>query len=155
MPRDLHVNLPVKELERTVDSFAALGLSVDPKFTDGNATCMIINDSTGVMLLVESFFATFTRKPVADAHAVTKTLPAIPVDSRAEVDDFVGTPLPLVGTKTPSRTTMASRASAASHTWMATSGRCSTWTNRSSPRPEPAASRVADHPTRHFRGART
>jgi hypothetical protein len=89
MPRNLYVNLPVKDLERTVEFFAALGFSFNPKFTDENATCMIINDSTSVMLLVESFFATFTRKPIADAHAVTETLLAISVDSRAEVDDFV------------------------------------------------------------------
>lgn len=90
MPRNLYVNLPVKDLERTVDFFAALGFAFNPKFTDENATCMIVNDSTSVMLLVESYFATFTRKPVADAHASTETLLAISVDSRAEVDDFVG-----------------------------------------------------------------
>ena len=93
MPRNLYVNLPVKDLERTVDFFAALGFSFDPKFTDENATCMIVNDSTSVMLLVESFFATFTRKPIADAHAVTETLLAMSMDSRAEVDAFVATAL--------------------------------------------------------------
>ena len=89
MPRNLYVNLPVKDLERTVDFFTALGFAFNPMFTDQNATCMIVNDSTSVMLLVESYFATFTRKPLADAHAVTETLLAISVDSRAEVDDFV------------------------------------------------------------------
>lgn len=83
----------MKNLERTVDSFAALGFSFDPNFTDEHATCMIVNDNTSVMLLVESFFATFTRKPVADAHAVTETLLAMSVDSRAEVDAFVATAL--------------------------------------------------------------
>ena len=89
MPRNLYVNLPVKDLERTVDFFAALGFSFNPKFTDENATCMVINDGTSVMLLVEPYFATFTSKPVADANASTETLLAISVDSRAEVDDFV------------------------------------------------------------------
>jgi uncharacterized protein len=89
MPRNLYVNLPVKDLERTVEFFAALGFSFNPKFTDENATCMIINDSTSVMLLVESFFATFTGKPVADAHASTETLLAMSLDSRAEVDAFM------------------------------------------------------------------
>lgn len=89
MPRNLYVNLPVKDLDRTVDFFAEIGFAFNPKFTDENATCMIVNDSTSVMLLVESYFATFTRKPVADAKAVTETLLAISVDSRAEVDDFV------------------------------------------------------------------
>ena len=89
MPRNLYINLPVKDLERTVDFFAALGFSFNPRFTDENATCMIVNDGTSVMLLVESFFATFTKKSVADAHAVTETLLALSVDSRADVDDFV------------------------------------------------------------------
>ena len=89
MPRNLYVNLPVKDLERTVGFFAALGFSFNPKFTDENATCMIINDSTSVMLLVESFFATFTRKPVADAHQATEALLCIGLRSRAEVDAMV------------------------------------------------------------------
>lgn len=89
MPRNLYVNLPVKNLDRTVDFFATLGFAFNPKFTDENATCMIVNDSTSVMLLVEPYFATFTRKPVSDAHKATETLLAISVDSRAEVDDFV------------------------------------------------------------------
>jgi len=89
MPRNLYVNLPVKDLSRTVAFFTALGFSFDPKFTDENATCMIVNDSTSVMLLVEPFFATFTVKPLVDAHLATETLLALSVDSRAEVDDFV------------------------------------------------------------------
>lgn len=89
MPCNLYANLPVEDLARSVDVFAALGFSFNPKFTDDNATCMIVNDSTSVMLLVESYFATFTRKPVADAHASTETLLAMSLDSRAEVDDFV------------------------------------------------------------------
>ena len=89
MPRNLYVNLPVKDLERTVDFFTALGFAFNPMFTDENATCMIVNDGTSVMLLVESYFATFTKKPLADAHAVTETLLALSLDSRAEVDDFI------------------------------------------------------------------
>ena len=79
----------MKDLERTVDFFTALGFAFNPMFTDENATCMIVNDGTSVMLLVESYFATFTKKPLADAHAVTETLLALSLDSRAEVDDFI------------------------------------------------------------------
>lgn len=89
MPRNLYVNLPVKDLERSIGFFAALGFSFNPKFTDENATCMIVNERTCVMLLAEPFFATFTGKPVADAHAVTETLLALSLDGRAEVDAFV------------------------------------------------------------------
>ena len=46
MPRNLYVNLPVQDLDRTVDFFAALGFSFNPKFTDENAAAMIVNDGT-------------------------------------------------------------------------------------------------------------
>lgn len=93
MPRNLYVNLPVQDLERTVDFFGRLGFSFNPTFTDENAACMIVNDSTSVMLLVESYFATFTNKPVADARKATEALLAISVDSREDVDAFVATAL--------------------------------------------------------------
>ncbi len=89
MPRNLYVNLPVKDLERTVDFFAALGFSFNPQFTDENAACLIINERTSVMLLVESFFAGFTKKPIADARASTEALLALSLDSREEVDQFI------------------------------------------------------------------
>jgi len=89
MPRNLYVNLPVKDLDRAVTFFAGLGFSFNPQFTDENATCMIINDNTSVMLLLEPFFSGFTDKPVADARASTEVLLALSLDSRAEVDAFV------------------------------------------------------------------
>jgi predicted lactoylglutathione lyase len=89
MPRNLYVNLPVKDLARSVDFFEALAFSFNPDFTDDNAACLVINERTGVMLLAEGYFAGFTNKPVADARASTETLLALSLDSRAEVDAFV------------------------------------------------------------------
>ena len=89
MSRNLYVNLPVKDLERSVDFFAALGFSFNPQFTDENAASLIINDNTSVMLLAESFFATFTKKAICNAQESTEALLALSMDSRAEVDDFV------------------------------------------------------------------
>ena len=79
MPPNLYVNLPVKDLARSVDFFEALDFSFNPKFTNENAACLVINERTGVMLLVESYFAGFTNKPVADARASTETLLALSV----------------------------------------------------------------------------
>ena len=56
----MFVNLPVKDLNRSVDFFTKLGYSFDPRFTDANATCMIIGPDSFVMLLVEKFFKTFS-----------------------------------------------------------------------------------------------
>ncbi|HEY5613049.1 MAG TPA: glyoxalase/bleomycin resistance/extradiol dioxygenase family protein [Lysobacter sp.] len=89
MPTRIFVNLPVKSLDRSVAFFAHLGYTFDPRFTDKNATCMVVGENIFVMLLVESFFQTFTTKPVADAHRTTEAIVCIEVDSRAAVDSLV------------------------------------------------------------------
>lgn len=80
------VNLPVRDLQRSVAFFGRLGFRFDPRFTDSNATCMIVNDRAYVMLLVRPFFATFTSRPLADPEEVTGGLYAFSLGSRAEVD---------------------------------------------------------------------
>lgn len=61
MPTQIFVNLPVKDLNRTVEFFSKLGFRFDPKFTDENATCLIVGENIFVMLLVEKFFQSFTH----------------------------------------------------------------------------------------------
>lgn len=89
MPTRIFVNLPVKSLDRSTAFFAHLGYRFDPRFTDANATCMVVGDGIFVMLLVEPFFQTFTSKPIADAHKSTEAIVCIGVDSRAAVDSLV------------------------------------------------------------------
>ena len=67
MATKIFVNLPVKDLARSVAFFKTLGYAFNPQFTDENATCMIVGEDIYVMLLVEKFFQTFTPRPVADA----------------------------------------------------------------------------------------
>jgi predicted lactoylglutathione lyase len=102
MATQIFVNLPVKNLQRSVEFFTQLGYSFDPKFTDDNATCMIIGENIFVMLLIESFFKGFTTKQISDAHKNTEVLLALSVESRAKVDELIrkavtagGTPLEL------------------------------------------------------------
>lgn len=89
MATQIYLNLPVKDLKRSVDFFTALGFSFNPDYTDENATCMIVNDNAFVMLLVEGFFKTFTSKGVADATGATEAIMAFSVDSREAVDETV------------------------------------------------------------------
>jgi uncharacterized protein len=90
MATQVFINLPVKQLERSVAFFTRLGYKFNPEFTDANATCMIVADgSIYVMLLVESYFKTFTHKEVSDARRGTEVIIALSVDSREQVDDLV------------------------------------------------------------------
>ena len=98
MPTQIYLNLPVKDLDRSVGFFRQLGYSFDPKFTDGNATCMIIGENIFVMLLVEKFFQTFTSKAIADASRTTEAIVCLSADSRAAVDALVDKALAAGGT---------------------------------------------------------
>lgn len=87
------MNLPVADLNRSVQFFTKLGFTFNPKFTDENATCMVVGDDASVMLLVESFFGSFTNRKVADATTAIETILAVSAVSRAEVDEFADTAL--------------------------------------------------------------
>ena len=90
MPKQIFVNLPVEDLNKTVEFFTKLGFEFNPKFTDENATCMIIGENIFAMLLVEKFFRTFTPKEICDAKKSTEVLLALAVEGREEVDEMVG-----------------------------------------------------------------
>jgi predicted lactoylglutathione lyase len=89
MPTQIFVNLPVRDLDRSVSFFTALGYTFNAQFTDKNATCMVVSDSIAVMLLVEPFFKTFTPKPIADARTSTEVILCLSCASREAVDDLV------------------------------------------------------------------
>ena len=89
MSRKIFVNLPIKNMERSQAFFKALGFSFNPQFTNEQGACMVIAEDIFAMLLVEPFFQTFTKKPIADAMKTTEVLVCLPCESRAEVDELV------------------------------------------------------------------
>lgn len=99
MAKEIFVNLPVKDLEKSKAFFAALGFSFNPMFSDENAACMIIQDGSNyAMLLTEKYFATFTSKPISDAKKSTEVLIALSLDSRAAVEAMVAKAVQAGGT---------------------------------------------------------
>jgi len=89
MAKQIFVNLPVKDLKRSVEFFTQLGYTFNPQFTDENATCMIIGENIFAMLLVEDFFRTFTDREIVDARTGVEAIIALALDSRAQVDEQV------------------------------------------------------------------
>lgn len=98
MSTQIFVNLPVKDLNKSVEFFTKLGFSFDSKFTDENATCMIVAENIYVMLLVESFFKTFTDKEICDAKKSTEVLVCLSVESRTKLDELVNKAVAAGGT---------------------------------------------------------
>lgn len=89
MATKIFVNLPVKDLKKSIEFFTRLGFTFNPQFTDETATCMIVSEENFVMLLTEEKFKAFTPKPVCDATKSTEVLLALSLESRAKVDEIV------------------------------------------------------------------
>jgi predicted lactoylglutathione lyase len=89
MATKIFINLPVKDLERSKTFFSGLGYNFNPQFTDDKAACMVVSEHIYVMMLVESYFKTFTKKEVGDAHLATEVLLALDAASREEVQQTI------------------------------------------------------------------
>ncbi len=98
MNRQIFVNLPIRDMERSQAFFKLLGFSFNPQFTNDKGACMVVSETIYVMLLVEPFFQTFTKKSIADATKTTEVLICLSCESRAEVDGFVTKALAAGGT---------------------------------------------------------
>lgn len=85
----IFVNLPVKDLNRSVEFFTKLGFTFNPQFTDETAVCMIVSEFIYVMLLTEAKFQTFTPKAICDAKQSTEVLVSLALESRPAVEDLV------------------------------------------------------------------
>ena len=89
MATKIFVNLPIKDLNRSVEFFTKLGYTFNAKFTNESATCMVISDTIFVMLLMEKHFQNFTKKEIANAKQTTEVIIALDAASREEVDTMV------------------------------------------------------------------
>ena len=89
MATKIFVNLPVKNLNKTIEFFTKLGFKFNPQFTDENATCMIVGEDIFVMLLIENFFKTFTKKQISDTSKNTEVIVALSVEGREKVDQMI------------------------------------------------------------------
>ncbi|WP_409417442.1 VOC family protein [Flavobacterium sp. PS2] len=89
MKTEIFLNLPVKDLNRSMAFFTALGFTFNLNFTDDKAACLEIGENIYAMLLAEEFFKTFTKKQICNTATTTEILMALSVDSREKVDEII------------------------------------------------------------------
>lgn len=89
MSTNIFVNLPVKNLQQSIEFFTHLGFQFNPQFTDETATCMIVSESIFVMLLTHEKFKGFTPKEICDATKNTEVLVCLSSESREAVDAMI------------------------------------------------------------------
>lgn len=90
MVNKIFVNLPVKDLDRSIAFFKAIGFSFNPQFTDKTAACMVMSNDIYAMLLTHDKVKEFSKKPIADAHKTLEVLTALAVESKEKVNELAG-----------------------------------------------------------------
>ena len=88
-PHKLFVNIPVSDLQRSIEFFETLGFTFNTQFTDATGTSMLVGEDAYFMLLTRERFASYTKRPVGEPHQQTSALFALSVNSREEVDAMV------------------------------------------------------------------
>lgn len=98
MINQIFLTLPVADLPRSIAFFKALGFQQNQKFSDDTAACIVINDSTSVMLGTHEKFRSFTPKAVCDTNQAVEVLISLSCDTRERVDELVAKALAAGGT---------------------------------------------------------
>ena len=86
MVQRFFLSLPVQDIARSREFFAALGHEFDPQFTGDEAVCLAISDTAAVMMLTRERYGQLCAKEIADTHTTSAALISLTLASRAEVD---------------------------------------------------------------------
>lgn len=89
MTKQIFINLAVKDLQKSMDFYTALGFTNNPQFSDNTAKCMVWSESIFVMIMTHEKFAGFTNKPIADTKANISGLFSLSQDSIDEVNEMM------------------------------------------------------------------
>ena len=84
MINSLFLNLPISNLDKSVEFFGGLGFKFNPQFTDEQSTCMIVSDNIFVMLLEHDKFKSLIKKEIAP-RTHTEAIMSLSCDSAEEV----------------------------------------------------------------------
>jgi predicted lactoylglutathione lyase len=87
--KNIFINLPVKDLNKSTDFFQALGFEFNPQFSDESTACMIVSDNIFVLIMVEERFKEFSKKEIVDATTSSEAIFCLSAESRDQVDEVV------------------------------------------------------------------
>jgi predicted lactoylglutathione lyase len=88
MSKMIFVNLPVRDLAKSMAFYEALGFTNEPRFTDETAAAMVWSDSIFVMLLTHDKWQSVTDRPIPPTSASEVSL-ALAMEDRAAVDAMI------------------------------------------------------------------
>ena len=99
MAKQIFINLAVKDLQKSMDFYTAMGFTNNPQFSDETGKCMVWSENIFVMILTHEKFASFATKPIADTKSNLAGLFSLSLDSIDEVNSLMTKGLKAGGTE--------------------------------------------------------
>lgn len=89
MAKQIFINIAVKDVQKSMDFYTALGFTNNPQFSDENGKCMVWSDDIFVMILSYDKFKSFVNKPIADTKSTIAGIYSLSLDSIDEVNSLM------------------------------------------------------------------
>lgn len=89
MNKQIFINLAVRDLQKSLTFYTALGFTNNLQFSDESGKCMVWSESIYVMLLTHEKFSSFATKPIADTKTNLAGLFSLSMDSRETVNKIM------------------------------------------------------------------
>ncbi|WP_342601060.1 VOC family protein [Psychrobacillus sp. FSL H8-0483] len=86
--KNIFINLPVKNVNKSTNFFKELGFEFNPQFTTEDTASMIISDNIFALLMIEERFKEFSKKEIVDITSA-EAIFCLSAESRVQVDELV------------------------------------------------------------------
>ena len=87
--KQIFINLPVKNVEASMNFYTQLGFTVNPLFTFDNQKCMVWTDQIYLMLQTHEMFKSGHKKSLPDTKRNAIATFTLPVESIDRVNEIV------------------------------------------------------------------
>ncbi len=89
MAKQIFINLAVKDVQKSMNFYTALGFTNNPQFSDESGKCMVWSENIFLMIMTHEKFAGFATKPIADTKTNLAGLFSLSLESVDEVNQMM------------------------------------------------------------------
>lgn len=97
--KQIFINLPVKDVEASMNFYTQIGFTVNPLFTFDDQKCMVWSDQIYLMLQTHEMFKSGNKKNLPDPKHNTIATFTLPVESLDSVNEIIENGLKAGGTE--------------------------------------------------------
>jgi predicted lactoylglutathione lyase len=97
--KQIFINLPVKDVEASMDFYTQLGFAVNPLFTFDDQKCMVWSNQIYVMLQTLEMFKSGNKKNIANPKENTIATFTLPVEGLDRLNEIIENGLKAGGTE--------------------------------------------------------